>query len=253
MPPRRSAAPPAWATDGASRDTPQDEPEPLQPAQDTTAYLLNLPALTSSDYAPRYHVGYSGVDDPWPGAVLYRSVDNESTYSQIDAAFLDVITGEADTIVPGVDPHVIDDVTTITVVLEKGALSSISDLALYNGGNLCVIGEEILAFGTATLTAALTYDLTHLLRGRRGTEHFCDTHAPGEQFFLLDNGVRAIAMSMADRHTERPYKAVTNGQDIADVTATDFTHRRQPQRLECRQPDRHVGRWGLGADLAVQE
>lgn len=208
----------------AAGETPQPALEPVQPVGDTTAYLLNIPALTSSDSLPRYHVGYLYEEDTgFPGVALYRSVDSEATYQQIDAAFLDVITGEADLLMPGGTSYEIDDTWTVTVTLDKGELTSVSDLALLNGANLCMIGNEILGFGTATLTAALTYELSHLLRGRRGTEWAIDDHQADERFYLLDNGVRAISMSMADRYVERPYKAVTNSQDIADVTAQDFT------------------------------
>ena len=204
-------------------DVVQPEMEPIESAGDTTAHLLNLPALTASDYAPRCHVGYLGDDASWGGAVLYRSTDGEASYQQLDVSFIEAITGTVAAATANASWYVLDTTTTITVVLDKGELESVTDLALYSGANLCSLGDEILAFGVATLTGTLTYELTRLLRGRRGTEWAVSGHGTGERFFLLDIGVRSIPMDLADRHVPRPYKTVTSTQDIADVTSQSFT------------------------------
>ena len=190
---------------------------------DTTGYLMNLPALTNTDIPPRYLVGYVGQPTGWPGAALFRSLDAEATYQQVDAGDVQLITGVVEIATPATDFHVLDTTTTITVVMESGTLDSVSDLGLFNGANLCAIGTEILGFGVATLVATKTYELTRLLRGRRGTEHLVGTHDVFERFVLLDIAVRPVSMSMADRYVERPYKTVTNGQSIADVVSVPFT------------------------------
>ena len=188
----------------------------------TTPILLNVPALTSSDLAPRYHVAYQGVDVPWPGGALYRSVDGGTTYTQVDSGTLEGLTGTVAT-AAAADWHVLDEQTVITVVMEQGPLMSISDLALYNGGNLSILGNEVLAFGIATLIDVNTYELTRLLRGRRGTEWAVETHGADETFVVLDVSVHALIMTLADRFVARPFKAVTAGQFIADALVVDFT------------------------------
>ena len=195
---------------------------------DTTVLLLNLYALSGSDQDARYHVAYSGETEPWEGGGLYRSTDGGTSYGLLDAAALEGITGTVAVATANADYHVLDTSSSISVVLEYGSLSSISDIQLYNGGNLCAIGNEtngweILGFGVATLTATRTYTLTRLLRGRRGTEFEVSGHGVNETFVRLDAGLRTIGMALADRHVVRPYKSVTAGQAIADVTAVTFT------------------------------
>jgi hypothetical protein len=195
----------------------------LVPVGPTTPILLNLPALTASDVTPRYHVAYNGADRPWPGGALYRSLDGGTTYSVQDSATLEGITGTVATAIADADAHVLDTSTVITVVLNDGSLLSVSDVALYNGANVCVLGTEVLAFGVATLVAPHTYELTRLLRGRRGTEDQTGAHGDGETFVLLEVSVHSVAMTLSDRNISRPYKAVTAGQFIADATPVTFT------------------------------
>jgi hypothetical protein len=80
-----------------------------------------------------------------------------------------------------------------------------------------------LAFGVATLVDTATYELSHLLRGRRGSEWATGLHDANERLTLLDAGVRAISMNVADRYVSRPYKAPTLGQSLADVEQSPFT------------------------------
>lgn len=197
--------------------------DPVWSLTDTIAILLNLPALTAADQDPRFHVAYLGTSDLWPGAALYRSTDGEASYQFLDAGLLQAVTGTVADAIPDADWHVLDDDTVATVVMGAGELSSVSDLALFNGSNLAMLGDEVLGFGVATLVDTATYELSHLLRGRRGTEWSTGLHAANERFTLLDAGVRAIAMNVADRYVSRPYKAPTLGQSLADVEQSPFT------------------------------
>lgn len=190
---------------------------------DTTPLLLNLPVLSSSDQAPRYHVAYVGENTPWPGGILYRSVDGEATYQQVNAGALESYTGTVAVALPDVDWTVIDDATTLTVVLEYGSLMTINDDALEAGLQRAMIGDELVYIGVADLVAPLTYDCTHLWRGRQGTEWAVAGHGTNETFVLLDNTVHAVPMSTAERGIEYAYKGVTIGQAIADADTVLFT------------------------------
>ena len=83
---------------------------------------------------------------------------------------------------------VIDRVNTLRVNMTSGSLTSVteSDLILF-GKNLCLVGEEIIQFTTATPVLSGVYDLTGLIRGLRGTDYFINSHASGEPFTMLDN------------------------------------------------------------------
>lgn len=190
--------------------------------EDSVAYLLNLPAMDSSDQALRYNAGYGG-GTPWPGGVLLRSTDSGASFDQVDAATLQAITGIVATAMASADWHVIDLVTTFEVIMDYGDLTSVSDTALYNGANLFAVGSEIVGAGLCILTATKTYTLSRLIRGRQGTEWAVGTHVDDERLMLLDAGVRKVAMILSDRNVERPYKIVTIGQDVSLVDSFDFT------------------------------
>ena len=126
-------------------------------------------------------------DSKWGGAFLYESNDNIN-YTPVDTvnstAHMGIVTVLPNTFSP---TAFFDDASIITVVLYDGMLTSISDTELLNGGNSALIGDEIIQFGNATLIATNTYKLSHLLRGRRGTEGQMNTHVVNERFVLLDN------------------------------------------------------------------
>src|SRR5690606_3296569 len=98
----------------------------------------------------------------------------------------------------GVGPeNMFDMANTIDVVLVQGTLASVTELAVLNGANVAVVGDEIIQFQTATLTGTGRYTLSKLLRGRLGTEHEMSNHAAGDRFVLLDTAVVKETMPVA--------------------------------------------------------
>lgn len=198
-------------------------PNPISPtvALSMVEFFL-LPALTSTDLAPRFHIVYKGTQTPWPGASFWRSVDDEATYQMIDSSTAEGTIGTVATATPSADYHFIDDATVITVVLTHGELTSIAESSLYAGGNLCAVGDELLCFGAAELVDDNTYELTHLLRGRRGTEWAVGSHGTNETFVLIDSNVRPISLAIAEQGITRQFKTVTSGGNIANVDGVPF-------------------------------
>jgi hypothetical protein len=215
----------AFVTDAAGDPPGSPDPwiPPLVDAASSTAVLLNLPALGANDTTPRYHVGYLPGAGQWDGATLYRSDDSEATYQQVSINTVEVVTGTVALATPVGVTHAFDNTTVITVIMQNSAtLASVTDAALLAGQNLFSLGSEILSVGTVTLIAANTYELTHLYRGRRGTEHLQATHAINERLALLDLGAKAVDMAVTDASISRMFKPVTFGQNIADVTGVAF-------------------------------
>lgn len=66
------------------------------------------------------------------------------------------------------------------------ALSNVDDDALLAGRNLMLVGQELLQFGRSERLGPARYRLSHLLRGRRGTEAEIDRHKAGDPVLLLD-------------------------------------------------------------------
>jgi hypothetical protein len=190
--------------------------------EQTTAQFLDLPAMDSNDQAPRTHVVYSYPEEDWPGATLHRSRDGGASYDLVHAGTLEVIGGTALTVLPAADPHFTDTTSTLEVHLTHGQLIPVTPEAFQGGGNLAMLGSELIQFREATLTAPGTYTLRHFWRGRRGTEWAVGTHAAGEVFTWIDQAVYDVEVELGERYVTRQWKAVTNGLDIASATAQPY-------------------------------
>lgn len=166
---------------------------------ESAGYVLDIP-LTSDAHdqvAPFVYVVAGPVDPDaqYFGTEFYQSDTGEAdTFEPGFAA-----TGSSDPMTWGATttelsdavPHVLDNGSTLTVVLSNGTLSSITEDAMLASAtaNLALIGDEFVQFKTATLTAPLTYALSGFVRGARGTEQHMSAHAIGDRFVLLDGAV----------------------------------------------------------------
>lgn len=203
-------------------------PQPTPIGQGTDMLLMDLPLVKDSDYANGWYAAMAGRVSPtsWPGSELERSIDAGANYSALLTATTPNVFGYTTTILPNwTGGNFFDESSTVDVIIGNGAgdtLSSATELAVYNGANLCVIGDELVQFKNATLTATNKYTLSGLLRGRRGTEWAMDTHLGGEQFCMLPainvNGpFDELGVSML-------FKAVTAGAALSTATAETFTN-----------------------------
>ncbi len=141
--------------------------------------------------------GPSGSADPnWGGAIVWISADNVS-YASVGImtaparqAFLTAplafAAGQSGSSPPFT---MIDGVNTLSVSLAEsgGALSSTTLQGAENAGTLAIVGSELLAFETATLTAPNAYALSGLARGLYGSTPAA--HASGAAFTRLDEAI----------------------------------------------------------------
>ena len=118
-----------------------------------------------------------------------------------------------------------DDASRVTVFLADGFLYAATDSAVLNGSNTALIGDEIIQFATATLIAPATYELSRLLRGRRGTEWAMGSHAAGERFVLLGPEVLRSPVTLDTLGIPQTFKAVSSGTRVEDAPAVSFTPR----------------------------
>lgn len=214
------------AAPGAGPDAGQD----LDFLDPTLARFLVLPALSATDTEPRLHWVYTYPSPPppetrsagWPGGSLYDSQDQGASYTYRHTGTLEGIWGETATVLPDAPAHYTDTTSVVTVVLAHGALTSLTPDAFQLGGNLAMVGSELVHYRDAVLVAPATYELRHFWRGQRGTEWACATHAMGEPFTVLDPSVYRLPLALALRNVPRAYKTVTRGLSLAD--AQEQTH-----------------------------
>lgn len=192
----------------------------------TSLALLDIPLLRDSDDWPGHYVAVSAQDTSWNNCTVFSSIDDVSYSTEVSIFDSTAIGRSAGTVPNWTGGYVFDETSLITVVLNYGELSSVTrDALLGNEGlNLCVIGSELIQFKTATLTAAFTYQLSGLLRGRQGTEWAQTGHAPKEVFALLGTpGMRFLQKPTSEIGRTKYLKAVTSGQRISAAVKSTIT------------------------------
>lgn len=138
--------------------------------------------------------GAAGTVNPnWGGCNVWASLDNVS-FVQVgeitQAAKQGVLTASLPAFSGG-NPDTTDTLA-VNLAESNGALSSTSSAGLQNAVTLSMVDNELLAFETATLTAANAYHLTTLARGLYGTA--AASHAAAAPFTLLDAAIFRYAL-----------------------------------------------------------
>lgn len=81
-----------------------------------------------------------------------------------------------------------------TVDLPGWHMTNASDASLLGGANMAMLGAELIQFGRADALGDNRYRLSHLLRGRGGTESAMAHHDVEEAFVLLQSDPAMIAL-----------------------------------------------------------
>lgn len=218
---------------GPVEDPTGDSPPTVQLPGEMTAVLADLPPLASS-FVGRVGFYYgAALLDPnelfTGGAGLYVSSDDTS-YSLAEVIPSETVIGVASTVLSGVigaaaaPTHFFDNASTVTVVLKEGSIASDTEANVLSGSNHAIIGREVVAFRTATLTATDTYVLSGLLRGLLNTQDEMTRHLPNEKFMLLSLvGLRFLEIGLVQLGNSRYYKPVVGGGSVAQATAIPFS------------------------------
>jgi hypothetical protein len=185
---------------------------------------LDLPLLRDQDDDSGFYIAARGVTDGWQGAVIYRSTDSGASYDEAGSITTESVIGYAINALANFTghPNTFDQQTLFNVSLYGGTLSSATEDAVLNGANYLAVGFEIIQFKSAVLVSAGSYQLSGLLRGRRGTEWAISGHTAGERIVLLtEAGLRRIT---SDLTASRLYKPVSIGRTVQDTNSQAITN-----------------------------
>jgi hypothetical protein len=160
----------------------------------TLLALLDLPWLgTGLATAPSVFAAAAGTGGGWRGAALLQSSDGGVSVEEAGSTAPSAIIGTASSALGGGASTLIDRINHVDVTLaQSGMTLSDADLAgLIAGRNLASLGEELIQFERAEALGGVSYRLSGLLRGRRGTEAAMADHQAGERFVLIENDALA--------------------------------------------------------------
>lgn len=181
--------------------------------------LLDIPCLRDEDYQNNgMYWAAAGMLSDWSGATLLKSSDNGDTWAGLGTIDTDAVIGECNTTLGDFNGgNIFDELNVFRVTVNSTLESKTWDQVL-SEANVALVGDEIIQFRTATLITTGVYDLSGLLRGRRGTEWAMDEHGENERFVLLSSdATRWVSLQSTDYNSSRFYGALTFGDTIEDV------------------------------------
>jgi len=155
----------------------------------TVLDVLDLPPLFDElPVAPRLWVAAAGATEGWRRADVAWSADDGASWQSLFTATGASVIGRAVTLLPAGSAALWDDAHGVDVELMHDGmwLEGRSDESLLAGGNLALLGTELVQFGAVQSLGNRRFRLSHLLRGRRGTETAMPRHEVGERFILID-------------------------------------------------------------------
>lgn len=210
---------------GATTSTPS---QTLVGYSNTNISLLDIPILSEmdNDYGVYFTVRRASPGMRWNGCEIFMSTSSTGEYQSIGQMNIEGNFGSSLNTLGNFDIESNDiDRFNSVIVKTSGTLGSISYDQLLNGENLCVLGDEVLQFQTATLAGENTYVLSNFLRARYATEQYLSSHTSGERFIMLpknDKSVGRILKESLSVNQTLFIKAVTLGTKLSDAKAVKF-------------------------------
>ena len=165
------------------------------PIADVQLALVEVPGLIGDGgiSSPMVLLAASSASSNWRSCAVQIIAGTQSFASQ--TASRKTILGHTETLLGAASPDTVDLVNSVDVHLidEDQWLLSCDEGALAEGVNLAVLGGEVLQFAAVEPLGNGRFRLSHLLRGRSGTEWAIGTHQAGEVFAIVQrDALRAV-------------------------------------------------------------
>lgn len=230
----------------------------VQPPQPARMFVFNTPYLRDTDTSGDGSVSvyYTGVANlggyAFEGATTFIAVDN-SNYQVLDIVENDVEWGilSGTLASPSHGCFALDWGNTITIYPSVSwfALETITDDQLWAGGNMCIVGDEVISFRDAVQNTDGSWTISNLLRGLRGTEWACDSHIANEPFVFLSTSTIQIEQKQIDAGGQDFwYKAVGTGTSLSSAIALEIEY--EPRDLMPYAPAQLAAAWS-GGDISI--
>lgn len=238
----------------------------------TVLHAFELPHLGEDlPSAARVSIAACGTAPGWRRAALAMSVDGGARWESIGGTAAPAVIGTVEQPAGDADPAIEDRRHMIVVELAHAAmqLRDADDATLDAGGNLALVGGELLQFGAAQPLGGARWRLTRLWRGRRGTEAAIGGGAAGERFVLIEaqallqhdlpagaaNEVRVMATGVGDAAGVEAAAIRSNASLVppSPVALRGETRGDGGIRLRWTRRSRLGWRWIDGADAPLGE
>lgn len=212
---------------------------PVDVSAATRLVLIDGPILADLQDDEGFYFAIAGESSSWRGAAVERSEGGpyeELVSTIVEAVIGDVIGTLAAGSTTGLD-DTLDNTSVLTVVLLRDDMvletAEAGEIDLL--GNAAWVGDsfggEVIQFTTATQIDEATWELTGLLRGRKGTDYAITTHGSGETFVLLEpDSLIRVNFGEPDWNLSRDYRAISELEEDADADIIPFTNTGEGKR-----------------------
>jgi len=194
---------------------------------DTSLHILDIPIFDLADNNGGNYVVVDKVGSgSWKGAVIFKSLTIDGNYAAQETLIQKSITGSIKSLYDTSPKLMSMDYLSTFEIISTGQLYSITEIELDTGGNICLIGNELIQFMNAELVGIDTYKISGLLRGRFGTEQYIGTHNISSKFILFNftnSSLARINKSDYIYNTDKFYKGTTIRNNVADSSPITFS------------------------------
>ena len=162
----------------------------------TLLVAVELPGLGEAPLAaPRLSVIATGEGAGWRQAALLYSLDDGASWTAAGATAAPGVIGRIEAPPAAASAALLDrrSRTVVRLARDDMMLGDADATMLARGGNLALLGDELVQFARAQPLGAGRWALADLYRGLRGSEAAIGTQAAGDRFALIEpDGVAAI-------------------------------------------------------------
>ena len=192
-----------------------------EPVGPTTLLVLDLPGLPGeAGVSPRLWVAGNGAGSGWRRSGVDVSFDEGASFQTMGTLEGGSVIGTTVTKLPDGNCAGWDRFGSVEVELlnERDWLEGRTAASVLAGGNLGLIGDELIQFSTAHAIGSRRFRLSGLLRGRRGSELASSGHRIGERFVLIDP-IRMLPIDLPLEMIDRPIWVRTADARLSDRDA----------------------------------
>ena len=197
---------------------------------DTILHFIDSHIIKDSDDKLGYYMAACGATANWTGALCELSTDGGITYNE---SYSDTAESTIGVVISGCSTHskdYPDEVNVIRVQIARTdfTLESASLAQMMSRANLAIVGNEIINFGNIDEVSPGIYDLSYLLRGRKGSS--VTSHLSGERFILLERQfMYFIDADLFQLNKQLTFRVSSFGKDTSLTQTISFTGQSQTE------------------------
>jgi len=198
-----------------------DDIKTIMPTGKTNIEVFELPAIKNTEY-PEVFFATSGNEKGWNGCGIYSAKTGSNNFNIINESRINSIVGTCLNRLGDARPYYFDNVNELFVFfngnIDTNVLETIDLFDLLDGGNLALIGNEIIQFEKVELQENGSFRISKLLRGQYGTEEFISNHLENEKFIFIDKGLITSQFTSNDIGMSYDFKAITFNDSFENST-----------------------------------